>query len=110
MEDQVYRDIDPSPALIVPKTLTLQLQDEPEQRCNLFQTKDGINGRPIKEIIDGGSCHDLASEELCTKLKLKYKHHPHPYHIQWLSDSGTVKIQFTIDVSFKIEHMKTRGV
>lgn len=98
-EDQVYCDGDPSPTLFVTKTMTLQCPDELKQRCKLFKTKDRINGRSIKVIINGGNCHNLASEELCTKIHLKYKWHPYPYQVQWLSDSGTIKIKFTVDVS-----------
>ncbi|KAK1626851.1 hypothetical protein QYE76_001166 [Lolium multiflorum] len=62
------------------------------QRCNLFQTKALVGpDKACKVIIDGGSCRNLASKELCTKLKLKYLLHPHPYYIQWLSDNGEMK-------------------
>ena len=44
----------------------------------------------------------MASKELCDKLNLKFKKHPHPYHVQWLSESGSVKIQHMVQVSFKI--------
>jgi hypothetical protein len=64
-----------------------------DQRCNLFQTKVTVGpGKACKVIIDGGSCHNLASKELCTKLNLKYFPHPNPCYIQWLSDSGEMKI------------------
>ncbi|KAK1641620.1 hypothetical protein QYE76_059425 [Lolium multiflorum] len=63
------------------------------QRCNLFQTKALVGpDKACKVIIDGGSCRNLASKELCTKLKLKYLPHPHPYYIQWLSDNGEMKV------------------
>ncbi|KAK1604934.1 hypothetical protein QYE76_028607 [Lolium multiflorum] len=46
------------------------------QRCNLFQTKALVGpDKACKVIIDGGSCRNLASKELCTKLKLKYLPH-----------------------------------
>ncbi|KAK1669827.1 hypothetical protein QYE76_057986 [Lolium multiflorum] len=62
------------------------------QRCNLFQTKALVGpDKACKVIIDGGSYRNLASKELCTKLKLKYLPHPHPYYIQWLSDNGEMK-------------------
>ncbi|KAK1680998.1 hypothetical protein QYE76_041846 [Lolium multiflorum] len=62
------------------------------QRCNLFQTKALVGpDKACKVIIDGGSCRNLASKELCTKLKLKYLPHPHPYYIQWLSNNGEMK-------------------
>ena len=93
---------DASPSLVVTKVLTTQAQTNEDQRCNIFQTRAGINGRSIKVIIDGGSCHNLASTELCSKLNLPLRKHPHPYHVQWLSDDGNVKIQHTVTVSFKI--------
>ncbi|KAK1653101.1 hypothetical protein QYE76_070906 [Lolium multiflorum] len=73
------------------------------QRCNLFQTKALVGlDKACKVIIDGGSCHNLASKELCTKLKLKYLPHPHPYYIQWLSDNGEMKVNHMVRVEFAI--------
>ena len=66
----VFCDNDSSPNLVVSKVLTLQHQQDDDQRCHIFHTKAAINGRSIKVIIDGGSCHNLASEELCDKLHL----------------------------------------
>jgi len=99
---EIYCDGDKNPSLVVTRTLTTNVQVEEDQRCNLFQTRAGINGKSIKVIIDGGSCHNLASKELCDNLNLKLKKHPHPYHVQWLSDCGTVKTQHLVQVSFKI--------
>ncbi|KAK1647702.1 hypothetical protein QYE76_065507 [Lolium multiflorum] len=73
------------------------------QRCNLFQTKALVGpDKACKVIIDGGSCRNLASKELCTKLKLKYLPHPHPYYIQWLSDNGEMKVNHMVHVEFAI--------
>ena len=80
-DDQVFCDNDSIPALIVSKILMLQHQQEEGQHCHIFHTKAGIQGRPVKVIIDGGSCHNLASEELCTKLQLVKKKHPRPYKV-----------------------------
>jgi hypothetical protein len=82
--------------------LTLQQQHDEDQHCPIFHTKAGIQGRSIKVIIDGGSCHNLASEELCSKLQLIKKKHPRPYKVQWLSDFGTIQVEHTVQVSFKI--------
>ena len=101
-EQELLCDHDASPSLVVTKVLTTQPQHCEDQRCNLFQTRAGINGKSIKVIIDGGSCHNLASTELCDKLQLSLKKHKHPYHVQWLDDNGTVKVQHTVSVSFKI--------
>ncbi|KAK1630814.1 hypothetical protein QYE76_005129 [Lolium multiflorum] len=73
------------------------------QRCNLFQTKALVGpDKACKVIIDGGSCRNLASKELCTKLKLKYLPHPHPYYIPWLSDNGEMKVNHMVRVEFVI--------
>ena len=39
-------------------------------------------------IIDGGSCSNLALEELVEKLNLKTKDHPNPYQIAWVNDTS----------------------
>ncbi|KAK1695755.1 hypothetical protein QYE76_012452 [Lolium multiflorum] len=73
------------------------------QRCNLFQTKALVGpDKACKVIIDGGSCRNLASKELCDKLKLKYLPHPHPYYIQWLSNNGEMKVSHMVRVDFEI--------
>ena len=99
---QVFCNNDSSPALVVSKVLTLQHQQYEDQRCHIFHTKAGINGCIVKIITDRGSCHNLASEELCSKLQLVKKKHPRPYKVQWLSDSGTIQVEHTVQVSFKI--------
>jgi hypothetical protein len=67
----------------------------------LFQTWANVReGRACKVIIDGGSCRNLASKELCTKLKLKYHPHPNPYFIQWLSDADEMKVSHIVRVDF----------
>jgi hypothetical protein len=73
------------------------------QRCNFFQTKALVGpDKACKLIIDGGSCRNLASKELCAKLKLKYIPHPHPYYIQWLSDNEEMKVSHMVRVDFEI--------
>ena len=78
----------PAPMIVVSqRALSVQPQSE-SQRCNLFQTKALVGpNKACKVIIDGGSCRNLASKELCAKLKLQYIPHPNPYYIQWLSDN-----------------------
>jgi hypothetical protein len=93
---------DTRPSLVITRVLTTQPEAIEDQRCNIFQTRAGIGGKSIKVIIDGGSCHNLASTEMCENLNLTLRKHPHPYHVQWLSDKGNVKIQHTVTVNFKI--------
>ena len=79
---QVFCNNDSGPALVVSKILTLQHQQDEDQQCHIFHTKADINGRSVKVIIDGGSFHNLASEERCSKLQLVNKKHPRPYKVQ----------------------------
>jgi hypothetical protein len=73
------------------------------QCCNLFQTKELVcPNNACKVIIDGGSCRNLRSKELCAKLGLKYLPHPNPYYIQWLSDNGEMKVNHMVRVKFEI--------
>jgi hypothetical protein len=53
-------------------------------------------------IIDGGSCNNLASNDMVEKLALTTKPHPHPYHIQWLNNSGKVKVTKLVRINFAI--------
>ena len=101
-DDQVFCDNDSSPALVVSKVLTLQHQQDKDQCCHIFHTKAGIKGCFVMVIIDRGTCHNFASEELCSKLQLVKMKHPRPYKVQWLSESGTIQVEHTVQVSFKI--------
>ena len=76
---------------MVTKALSVQIKDEEQdQSFNLFQSQAKVKNKLVKLIIDGGSCHNLASKEICEKLGLTMLKHPHPYHVQWFSDCGDV--------------------
>jgi hypothetical protein len=67
-------DADRYGSLIVHRMLSTQMERvEQNQQHTLFQTKCVIKER---------SCH------MVDKLALTTKPHPHPYHIQWLNNSG----------------------
>ncbi|KAK1642522.1 hypothetical protein QYE76_060327 [Lolium multiflorum] len=97
-------DAFPSEARTIVSQRALNVQPSAStQRYNLFQTKALVGpDKACKVIIDGGSCRNLASKELCAKLKLKYLPHPHPYYIQWLSDNGEMKVNHMVRVEFAI--------
>ncbi|WVZ76092.1 hypothetical protein U9M48_024094 [Paspalum notatum var. saurae] len=48
------------------------------------------------------SYNNLVSSDLVKKLGLITRPHPHPYHIQWLNDSGKAKVTQTVRVYFSI--------
>jgi len=93
----------PSPSLVVRRVLSTQfVAAEQEQRHNLFQSRCKVKGQVCRFIIDGGSCNNIVSTLLVEKLGLQPRRHPHPYHIQWLNNSGTVKVSAMICLSFSI--------
>ena len=53
-------------------------------------------------IINGGSCTNVASILLVEKLQLLTLKHPRPYKLQWLNDSGEVRMKKKLFVSFSI--------
>jgi hypothetical protein len=60
-----------------------------------------------KVIIGGGSCHNLASREMVEKLGLKLLKHPHPYHVQWVNYSSSLKIAQRVKVHSKLVSILT---
>ena len=57
------------------------------RRTSIFRTRVACQGRLCTLIIDGGSCSNLALEELVEKLNLKTKDNPNPYQIAWVNDT-----------------------
>jgi hypothetical protein len=70
-------DIDHYESPIVQRVLSTQMEKvEQNQRHTLFQTKCVIKERSCRMIIDGGSCNNLASNDMVDKLALTTKPHP----------------------------------
>ncbi|XP_021306275.1 uncharacterized protein LOC110431495 [Sorghum bicolor] len=104
-----FPDLEPSkmnrssPYLVVRRVLSTQfVAAEQGQRHNLFQSRCKVKGQVCRFIIDGGSCNNIVSVLLVEKLGLPTRRHPHPYHMQWLNNSGTVKVSSMVRLSFSI--------
>nr|KYP63488.1 hypothetical protein KK1_018064 [Cajanus cajan] len=79
--------------LMVRRLLGSQIQPlEQTQRENIFHTRCSIKGKLCSLIVDGGSCTNVASSRLVSKLNLGTKPHPRPYKLQWLSEDGEMKV------------------
>ena len=57
-------------------------------------------------IIDGGSCTNVTSTTMVEKLGMPTSKHPRPYKLQWLNDSGEVRVNKQVLVSFSIGKYK----
>ena len=89
--------------LMIRRLLGGQLKHEEEsQRESIFHTRCLINGKVCMVIIDGGSCTNVASARLVSKLNLATKPHPRPYKLQWLSKDGEVQVRQQVEVDVSI--------
>jgi hypothetical protein len=53
-------------------------------------------------IIDGGSCANVIGSDLVNALSLSTRRLPTPRYIQWMNQSGTLKITHKARVKFSI--------
>ncbi|GJR73665.1 RNA-directed DNA polymerase [Tanacetum coccineum] len=94
---------DEGPCLVVRRTLsTTATQKENLQRESIFHTRCTINQRGCTVIIDGGSCTNVASQTLVSKLNLTTQPHPSPYVIQWLNQGTGIRVSHRVLLSLRI--------
>ena len=77
---------------------------EDNQRENLFHSRCLIQGKVCNLIIDSGSCCNIASMEMVQKLQLPIFHHPRPYKLHWMNDSGELRVNKQTHVTIKLGH------
>ena len=89
--------------LVARRALSLQTKNEDEvQRENIFHTRCYVKDKVCSVIIDGGSCTNVASTTMVNKLGLPITLHHKPYKLQWLNDSGEVRVTKQVLVAFWI--------
>jgi hypothetical protein len=88
---------------VVQQVLSAQVDTSEKIQChNLFQIFFVIKDCRVHTIIDGGSCNNLVSADFVAKIGLTTCLHTYPYYIQWLNNSGKVKVTHTARVHFFI--------
>nr|GEZ15616.1 Gag-Pol polyprotein, putative [Tanacetum cinerariifolium] len=96
MIDHVVEEVvgpDEGACLVVRRTLSnTPNRAELLQRDSIFHTRCTIAQRVCTVIIDGGSCTNVASQTLVTKLNLITEPHPSPYVIQWLNQGKGIQV------------------
>ncbi|GFZ02209.1 hypothetical protein Acr_15g0008170 [Actinidia rufa] len=89
--------------LVARRVLSLQVKEEEEvQRKSIFHTCCHVKDKVCSVIVDGGSCTNVASTSMVEKLGLTTLKHPRPYKLQWLNDSGEVRVTKQVIVPFRI--------
>jgi hypothetical protein len=64
-----------------------------QQRENIFHMRCYVQSKVCSLIIDNGSCVNVCSTTLVSKLNLCTVKHAKPYRFQWLNDdNGEVKV------------------
>ncbi|GKA11245.1 reverse transcriptase domain-containing protein [Tanacetum coccineum] len=76
---------DSGEALVVRRTLSTLVANEDESwlRHNIFHTKCTCKSKVCNVIIDGGSCENVISATMVSKLILMTEEDPHPYKLSW---------------------------
>nr|XP_027071936.1 uncharacterized protein LOC113696750 [Coffea arabica] len=89
-------------ALVARRALTARVKEDELQRENIFYTRCFVNQALCSVIIDSGSCTNVASSFMVDNLKLPTRDHPRPYKLQWLNNSGEVRVTKQVLISFQI--------
>ena len=72
------------------------------QRSNIFQSEFKIQDKVCKLIIDGGSFANVLSSDLVNALSLSTRRLPTPRNMQWMNQSGTLKITHKARIKFSV--------
>ncbi|XP_027357157.1 uncharacterized protein LOC113866528 [Abrus precatorius] len=106
-EDVEEKEVTEGDLLMRRRLLGSQLKPLDESRReNIFHTRCSINGKVCMVIINGGSCTNVASARLVSKLNLATRPHPRPYKLQWLSEDGEVQVRQQVEVKIFIRKYK----
>lgn len=94
---------DEGDCLVVRRALSgTAVKDTSQQRESIFRTRCTVLNKVCSLVIDGGSCTNVASDTLISKLKLPVEPHPSPYDIQWLNQGKGIQVTNRVLLSFNI--------
>ncbi|XP_071902701.1 uncharacterized protein [Coffea arabica] len=88
--------------LVARRALATQASKDELQRDNIFYTRCHVTNKVCSLVIDPGSCTNVASALMVEKLSLPTSEHPRPYKLQWLNNSGEVRVLKQVLVTFRI--------
>ncbi|XP_071912288.1 uncharacterized protein [Coffea arabica] len=97
-------------ALVARRALTARVKEDEVQRENIFYTRCFVNQALCSVIIDSGCCTSVASSLMVDNLNLPRRDHPRPYKLQWLNNSGEVRVTKQVLMSFQIHKYSDDGL
>ena len=85
---------DTGPMLVVHRACFASREADGDEwlRNNVFQSTCTIGGKVCHLVIDPGSCENVVSEEVVTKLALPTEQHPKPYRLSWLKKGNILTV------------------
>ncbi|KAF1856371.1 hypothetical protein Lal_00046628 [Lupinus albus] len=78
------------------------IEDEANQRDNIFHGRCLIQGKVCLLNVDSGSCANMVSSRVVSKLNLVTRPHPTPYQLQWISEVGEIIVNKQVEIPFSI--------
>ena len=72
------------------------------QRWSIFQTQCTVKDTACKLIIDSGSYTNIVSKQLVESLSLPTWKHPQPHCVEWLYNSGKLKVTHKVRLKFSV--------
>ena len=101
-EDPTYQPEEGDVLMIKRVLHTKEAISDSNQREQIFHSRCKVLNKVCNLIIDGGSCTNVASHEMVTKLNLTTIPHPRPYTLQWLKKGSEVTVSKQVLVPFSI--------
>ena len=93
--------------MVARRALSVQAREDDEvQWEKFFHTRCHVQNKVCSLIIDGGSCTNVVSTTLVEKLGMPTSKHPRPYKLKWLNDSGEVRVNKQVLISFRVGKYK----
>ncbi|XP_038888883.1 uncharacterized protein LOC120078660 [Benincasa hispida] len=103
--------------LVTRRLLSIQVKenDVEDQRDNIFHTRCLVNKTPCSLVIYNRSCTNVVGIFIIKQLQIPTQHHPKPYKLQWLNDSGTLRPTYkanqtdTKEIQRQVEELMEKG-
>ncbi|PKU63444.1 RNA-directed DNA polymerase [Dendrobium catenatum] len=89
-------------SLLVLRRLLSSHKGSSGQRHSIFQTRCTVGGKVCQMIIDSGSCGNVVSSTMVSKLELPTVDHPKPYALSWIRKENEVQVSKRCLVNFSI--------
>ncbi|CAB4303391.1 unnamed protein product [Prunus armeniaca] len=98
----------PHPTLSVVRCTLAQPRKETEdwRRTSIFHTYIKSGDKDWKVIIDNGSCINVVSKLIVSRLGLSTEKHPEPYRVAWINNTSSIPVTQRCQVPIQFSSYK----